>query len=74
MCVDFNNSIGEDTDAVGYFNVGVVIAGTKLMSYKGYADGVYTFFVENEYTGAINHFRFAMPTPTNFSKVKVIRE
>ena len=74
LCVGFINSAGEDTYAVGYFNVGVIIGGTKLMSYKGYADGVYTFFVENGYTGTINYFRFAMPTPTNFSKVKVIRE
>ena len=75
LCVNITTrTTGEVADTLGYFNVGVVIGDTKLMSYKGYADGVYTFFVESEYTGTINHFRFAMPTPTNFSKVKVIRE
>ena len=75
LCVNITTSgTGEDVDALGYFNIGVLVGGAKAMSYKGYADGVYTFFVESEYTGTINYFRFAMPTPTNFSKVKVIRE
>ena len=62
---------GEEGQAIGYFNSSVLSGGSKIMSYKGYEDGVYTFFVENEYTGTINYFRFAMPTPTDFSKVKV---
>lgn len=65
---------GEEGQILSYFNLGASVGSAKVMSYKGYSDGVYTFFVESEYAGTINHFRFAMPTPTNFSKVKVIRE
>ena len=75
LCVNISiGDIGEKVDTLGYFNNGVIIGGSKLMSYKGYEDGVYTFFVDGDHTGTINSFRFAMPTPTNFSKVKVIRE
>jgi len=72
LCVNINRADnGQEAGAVGYFNSGVLVGSTKLMSYKGYEDGVYTFFVEGEYTGTINSFRFSMPTPSDFSKVKI---
>ena len=71
LCVNVTRTdTGEDGDQLGYFNNGIV----DVMSYTGCVDGVYTFIVEDEYDGPINYFRFAMPTPTDFSKVKVIRE
>ena len=72
MCVNTTQANGTVTDALGYFNSGISAGGVALIEYKGYENGVYTFYIPNTYSGSINHLRFAMQTPSDFSKVKVI--
>lgn len=72
--IDLTTLNGSSGQAIGYFNNGASSGGVTVIEYKGYSDGVYTFYIPSTYAGEINYFRFAMPTPTNFSEIKVIRE
>lgn len=71
IAVNVTEADGDNATCYGYFNNGVQTGGDTLISYKGYENGAYTFVVEDEFSGEIHYFRFAMPTPTDFSKVKV---
>ena len=72
--IGLTTSSGLSGQAIAYFNNGASSGGVAVIEYKGYSDGVYTFYIPSTYAGIINYFRFAMPTPTNFNSVVVTVE
>lgn len=75
LCINITTqTTGERANCLGYFNAGIVVGGVSVCEYKGDKSGSYTFYIPNTYSGEINYLRFAMETPSDFSKVKVTIE